>query len=44
MSNKKQSLRAVAQCSAPKFDETQYNETKAVLSNLEQSLKALTNK
>lgn len=27
-----------------KFDETQYNETKAVLSNLEQSLKALTNK
>ncbi|EZI39095.1 MarR family winged helix-turn-helix transcriptional regulator [Staphylococcus haemolyticus] len=35
---------AVAQCLPPKFDETQYNETKAVLSNLEQSLKALTNK
>ena len=35
---------AVAQCLPPEFDETQYNETKAVLSKLEQSLKALTNK
>lgn len=44
MSNKKQSLRQSHNVYLQKFDETQYNETKAVLSNLEQSLKALTNK
>ena len=44
MSNKKQSLGAVAQCLPQNLMKLNITETKAVLSNLEQSLKALTNK